>query len=499
MSESEVRSATGQWLARLAAGGRLAEWRAILLVLLLQLVVWTAYAALSKANLDGPGDMIENYVQGLDLQFGYGSHPPFHSWLVGLWFRIFPSTDLAYHLLAATNIVVALGLAGALAARILPPPGALVAVLMLSLVPYYNVSALTYNANSALLPLWPAAALALHRMLATRRIVDGVLLGVACAAAMLTKYFSACLLVALGVAALADPRRAVVWRSAAPYAAAVTVVLLCLPHLLWLVDNDFAPVAYAEGRRVAGWGELAPRLWLYVAGQAAVLALPVALFFLAARTAAAAPFAPEQGDRRFLWIVTVLPFAVSVVLGVASFAPLASTWAMPAWFALPPILFVVARRAPDLAVLRAFALAVAIALVLAVIAAPIVDQVLARRGALVAVDPRRELAERIPDLWRREFGRPLAVVAGDRALAGSITFYAPEHPRYLTGFAIARGATVGPEGIAVICPADDAPCRAQAEAFVAGRAAMREIGVAQRRAWIAVPERGFAVWFVPPR
>jgi len=83
-----------------------------LLVALLALhaAVWAWFGAASRSNFDYGGDMVEAYVWGQAWQAGYFKHPPLSAWYTGVWFAIFPRTDLSYAWLASVNTAV--GLAG---------------------------------------------------------------------------------------------------------------------------------------------------------------------------------------------------------------------------------------------------------------------------------------------------------------------------------------------------------------------------------------------------
>ncbi len=77
---------------------------------------WTAYSTQTQYNLDGYGDMVENYGWGIGWQWGYSKHPPLFGWITAAWFELFPRTDSAYYLLSAVNAQLAV-LAGLFVAR----------------------------------------------------------------------------------------------------------------------------------------------------------------------------------------------------------------------------------------------------------------------------------------------------------------------------------------------------------------------------------------------
>ena len=95
------------------------------------------------------------------------------------------------------------------------------------------------------MPLWAATTFGFLRSVQTRSSRYATLAGAAAACCMLGKYWSVFLLAGLVVAALADRRRMQYFRSPAPYLTVMAGLVVLLPHLAWLRDNDFAPFTYA--------------------------------------------------------------------------------------------------------------------------------------------------------------------------------------------------------------------------------------------------------------
>ena len=126
-----------------------------------------------------------------------------------------PRTDFAFKLLAYANVAV--GLAGvAVLARLmgLAKFAHPAVVLLFWCLPYTTLAA-KFNANAQLLSVWPWAAAALFGSLlysGWRGLAWSTLLGLCSAAAMLSKYYSGVLLVALFVAASVH-RTAAAWYS----------------------------------------------------------------------------------------------------------------------------------------------------------------------------------------------------------------------------------------------------------------------------------------------
>ena len=88
--------------------------RTVLWLLAAYVVVWAAYATMSKWPQGLHPDMTETVAWSRDLSLGYLKHPPLAAWLVAAWFAVFPVAEWSYYLLAA--------LMPASAALVLPPP-----------------------------------------------------------------------------------------------------------------------------------------------------------------------------------------------------------------------------------------------------------------------------------------------------------------------------------------------------------------------------------------
>src|ERR1700757_285118 len=191
--------------------------RTVLAVLLGYVVLWTLYGAIAKGSQDIHADMSEQFALSRELALGYPKHPPLAMAVVRAWFSIFPTADWAYYLLAMTNVGLALWIVWRLSARFLDGEKRVLGLALLTLVPFFNFHALKFNVNTVLMPLWAATTLWFLRSFETRRLRDAAFAGLLAAASMYGKYWSVFLLLGLGAAALADPRRAAYFRSGAPW------------------------------------------------------------------------------------------------------------------------------------------------------------------------------------------------------------------------------------------------------------------------------------------
>src|ERR1700733_3867676 len=186
---------------------------AMLVLLTGYAATWTLYGTVARSSQDLHPDMAELISWSRDLSFGYLKHPPLAAWLVRLWFSVFPLADWSYYLLAMLMPAIALWIVWRLASDYLALEKRIVAVALLTLIPFYNFHALKFNANTVLLPAWAATTFCFLRSYETRSALYSALSGVGAAACMLGKYWSVFLIAGLIIAALASSRRSAYFRS----------------------------------------------------------------------------------------------------------------------------------------------------------------------------------------------------------------------------------------------------------------------------------------------
>src|SRR5215470_6940192 len=205
--------------------------RTVVVVLAAYWAVWTVYAVVAKASQDFHFDMGEMVAWSREVTFGTPKHPPLPAWLVGAWFWIFPLTTWGYDLFAVGIAAVSLWVAFVVSTRYLDGVKSAVGLALLTLVPFFNFHALKFNANSAMMPWWALTTWFFLRSFENRGLGLATLAGVAAAGAMLTKYWSVVLLVALVIGAVSDPRRKLYFVSAAPYVTIGVGLAALSPHI----------------------------------------------------------------------------------------------------------------------------------------------------------------------------------------------------------------------------------------------------------------------------
>jgi len=411
-----------------------APTQALAVILLVHGAVWTLLPTLLYANL--PLDLIEALTYGREWQLGYDKLPPLPWWLVEIAYRLV-GHDFAYYLLAQIAVVLALWLVWLTARPIVGPLGALAAVLIVDGLHYLNYTSAKFNHDVVQLPFWALAGFAFHRALRGGWIGHWLLLGLAVGMALWSKYFVVVLAAPLVAFVLFDDKARRVLATPGPYVAAAAALVTVAPHLVWLVQNDFLPFAYAEHRAIPSRG-LFDHVWhplQFGFGQAfflipsLLIALP--LFFPRGRDNEIR-LGADAFDRRIVAWLTFGPIITVLAMSAVSGRGTVAMWGYPLWLFFGVWLVLAARGVNELRFGRLFLTWAAVfgCLVLAFIASYAILPSYDHRYRAVFF-PGSELAQELSQRYRAATGRPISYVIGSMWDGGNVAHYAPEHPRVL--------------------------------------------------------------------
>ncbi len=413
-------------------------------LLALHAAVWTALPALLYPNL--PLDLIEALTYGREWQLGYDKLPPLPWWLVEIVDRLI-GHDFAYYLLAQVAVVAAFAGIFAMARPVIGPVGALVAVLILDGLHYLNYTAAKFNHDVIQLPFWVLAGFAFHRALRGGELRHWLLLGLAVGMSLWAKYFVLVLAAPLALFLVIDRDARKCLTTPGPYVALAAALIVMAPHLVWLVQNDFLPFAYAEHRALPSRG-LIDHVWhplqftlsqLFFLIPSLLIALP--LFYpRPGKTELPVAMGADAFDRRIVTLLAFGPMATVLALSALSGRGTVAMWGYPLWLFLGVWLVLIARRALDELRLGR------VLLTWAIIFAGLALGFIGNYAVLPHYDhryravffPGGDLGRELSQRYRAATGKQIVYVIGSMWDGGNVAHYAPDHPRVLIDGSAAR-------------------------------------------------------------
>jgi 4-amino-4-deoxy-L-arabinose transferase-like glycosyltransferase len=469
------------WLAaallrpRTAAASVMAAIATALLLNLLMLVLMKPAETLFL-------DCTEAYAWGQQFLFGYGRHPPVTGWIAGVWYRVFPAENWASYALSQVMTGISLVSIYFIGEHVLGRRRATFVVFAMLLYPLFiGGKSDHYNNYQVLLALLPLTVWLFLRAYERPTVGRGFVLGLAAAAAMLTIYSAAVGLVGLALAALLLPGRRRFFANPAPYAAVIVFVLAIVPHVFWLVNNDFSTLRWIDSLVGDRWRPLTAAFYLgHQFGLLAFCFVGAAIALWPWRFRKVTGLPPHTNERAAVAIVALVLVCAPVLLALAFRVSLTLDRGNPLFFLVPVAvasflpMVLVTRRAVVVSVWIA-----AIFLFAQLLGSPLYAWArFARMPDDGVYRPFSEAASEITELWRERFHTPLPVVAGGFEIASPVVFYSPDHPKMFADFNPAYSPWINfpgeliHKGYVGICLADgsvdEAACRRYFAAFSPG-------------------------------
>lgn len=470
---------------------------------------WTIHGAVAGAGKSLHFDLLEAYAWGKEFQLGYNQHGPFWAWIAGAWFLILPTTNASFVLLEALN--AGLGLLGAWRLTGLFAKGRTqhAAALMLAATPLYTFLAFKYNANTIFVSLWPWTLFFFVRSLDRLSMRDAALFGGFAAACILSKYYAVILLITCGLSLFFHPKGRDYLLSPLPWLAAGIFTVLVLPHVWWALTNDAPPTAYAMGLTGNGWkltlshaAGFILQVALNLSGLVATLC--VAWWLSRGQPAGEVIERLPLPRRRFLAVLVLTPPLLTILFGLAFQLKIVSIMAVGIFPLMPLFLMQFVSPLDSRRCFRVAAMLAVIATAGAVLAAPLQNAILSKKGGPSFSEPREELALAVTALWRAGTGTPLRYAGGSPRYVNAISFYSKDHPSSLIGPSYARSRWVTPEkvkerGLLIACDHQDQDCLSKAANLLSGNWRQTSITVARATGKRPAPAVTFDIFIVPPQ
>jgi len=424
------------FLERLVALARRRPGAVLMTVLAAHLVVWTILPILTCPNLQL--DLAEDLALGKEWQLGYWKHPPLPWWLADLSYRVAGSVNALY-LLGPLAAVACFYAVYKLAREVTDPLSALIAVLMLEGMHYYNFSVVKFAHDQVQLPFWAFTGLFFYRALRHGRVVDWALAGAFLAGAFWSKYAAFVLAAALGLFLLFDPVARRAWRTSGPYVMALAFAIVIAPNAWWLVNEGFLPFQYVDerARTATHWYQyiIFPLQW--TGGQLLALLPTLGMFLLLWRHwDQPAPLATDEVsafNRRYVAMLALGPFLVTTVIAALLGRLAIAMWGYPMWSFAPLALLLWLRPTSPPWRLRQFAagaLAALVAFPVIYVATEIGEPFLRDRPKATQF-PGQAMAEAITRAWHERFGTPLIYAGGTEFAVNNLAVYSPDRPHVL--------------------------------------------------------------------
>ena len=395
--------------------------------IVLHLIIWTFIPALTNKNL--PLDTIEALAWGSNLDWGFNKHPPASAFFVEVFYQIFGSNDWAYYLLSQIFVVISFFVVWKFSQEFFSNNiYSLLSVLLLEGIYFYNFTTPEFNVNVCQLPFWALSVLYAWKGFKDNKTIDWLLFGIFAAIGILSKYLFIYLLIAIDVfLAFVFFKKKFNYKS---FISLVPFLLILLPHLIWLTENDYITITYGLHRAGAGNQSFLDHLIhpiLFLGKQIGIL-IPFFIMCFFAISKFKSKF--DFKDQKLLFLLTInivpifLMFATSMIMGVK----IRTMWMTPFYLFFGVLFIYIFQISNKISKLKNFIVTFLILFILS----PLTYLFISISQTSKRTDyPGRQIASKVQKKWDGKFNKEIKYVSGDEWVAGNLSYHLNSRPTWI--------------------------------------------------------------------
>ena len=399
--------------------------------LLSHLIIWTLVPTLTNHNL--PLDTIEALAWGSNLEWGFNKHPPASAFFPELFYQIFGSQDWVYYLLSQIFVCVAFIYVFKLANEIFNNLLlSLISVLLLESIYFYNFTTPEFNVNVCQLPFWSIVVFYSWRIFNKKEINvrDCILIGFFASVGFLSKYLFIYLLLSIVLLFLYFIFFKKLKRFDFKYFIAIEVfIILLVPHLIWLNENNFITLTYGLKRTGLETSNFLDHLKfpsIFILKQLAILLPFFGLLYLLINKF---KLKLNLKDKKLLFLVFInlLPILLMLLTSMITGSRIRTMWMTPFYLFFGVFAVYLFKNQINLKKLNSFLYG----FIFLVLLSPILYSYISVKQTNKRTDYfGKEIADLVERRWNKNFSNEIMYVVGDEWFAGNLSYHLPSRPKW---------------------------------------------------------------------
>ena len=395
------------------------------------LIIWTIVPSLTNKNL--PLDTIEALAWGSNLDWGFNKHPPMSAFFPEVFFKIFGAQDWAFYLLSQIFVLIAFYFVFKLSFEVLGNIKlSLISVLLLESIYFYNFTTPEFNVNVCQLPFWSLVVYFTWKIYETKEIKfsDCFFIGLFAAIGFLSKYLFIYLLLAIIFLFTHSIFVKKIKKFDFKYLITIEVFLVLLvPHLIWLFNNDFITVNYGLKRTGLEGSEIFDHFkypLIFLLKQIGIL---VPFFFLVFLLVKKVKFKINFKDQKFLFLlfVNILPIALMFLTSAITGSKIRTMWMTPFYLFFGLMFVYIFKSQINIKKINSFLYGFIFLFFLS----PILYSYESISKTDKRTDyPGKEIAAKVQIVWDQDFDKEIEFVTGDEWKAGNLSYHIKSRPKW---------------------------------------------------------------------
>ena len=395
----------------------------------IHLILWTLIPSLTNNNL--PLDTIEHLAWGSNLDWGFNKHPPAVAFFLEFFYQIFGVQDWAYYFLSQIFVVIAFTVVFKFAKELFKNQGlSLISVLLLEGIYFYNFTTPEFNVNVCQLPFWALCVFYSWKLFDRQEISvrNCIFLGVFAAVGFLSKYLFVYLLISIDLLFFYAIFIKKYQKFDFKHLISLEVfIVLLVPHLIWLTNNDYATISYGLARSGLENSSLQDHIiypLIFLGKQIGIL-IPffIMSFFLVKKF----KFKTSLKDKKLLFLIFInlVPLILMFLTSMITGSKIRTMWMTPFYLFFGVLIVYLFQAQINLKKLDSFMSAFLILFILS----PFAYAYISITETDKRTDyPGKEIAIKVQHVWSQNHKEPINIVLGDEWVAGNLSYHLKSRP-----------------------------------------------------------------------
>ena len=397
--------------------------------LFVHLLLWVLAPSLTNKNL--PLDTIEALAWGSNLDWGFNKHPPFSAFAVEIFYQIFGSNDWAYYLLSQLFVIVGFIAVYKFSNEIFNNQKlALLSVLLLEGIYFYNFTTPEFNVNVAQLPFWALTVYYTWRCIKYDKAIDYVFLGLFAGLGILSKYLFIYLIIGIKLVFIYFLRKGKKIKFSHYFIAGPITLLILLPHIIWLTENNYITIAYGL-QRTGGVGNFIDHLIYPLIFLTKQIGLLIPFLFMSFFLVKKINIKFNLKDKKlvFLLLTIVAPIFFMLLTSMVMGAKIRTMWMTPFYLFAGTLIIYIFKSQINLNKLKKFATIFVILFIFSPFAYVYVSITQTEKRTDF---PGKQKAKEVQSLWDQKYKSEIYYVIGDEWYAGNLSYHLKSRPKWVS-------------------------------------------------------------------
>ena len=395
------------------------------------LIIWTLIPTLTNYNL--PLDTIEALAWGSNLDWGFNKHPPMSAFFVEFFYLIFGAQDWSYYFLSQIFVLTAFYFVFKFANEIFDNVKlSLISVLLLETFFFYNYTSPEFNVNICQLPFWSLVVYYSWKIYNTYEpnLTDCFLLALFAAIGFLSKYLFLYLIISITFLFIFLIFFKKIKKFDFKYLIVIEVfIVLLVPHLIWLFNNDFITITYGLKRsgieEISLLNHIKFPLIFFIKQIGIIIPFLILIRLLIKKF----KFRFNLKDKKFLFLffVNLIPLVLIFLTSVITGSKIRTMWMTPFYLFFGVFMVYLLHSQINLKKINHFLIGFLIMFFLSPMIYAFVS---------ITQDNKRtdylgkDFATKVQLVWAQDFDKEIEFVTGDEWKAGNLSYHLKSRPKW---------------------------------------------------------------------